>query len=242
MSDGQVDQPFTAKVVLQGGGKLDRVARIHDVRLELGELTWSGSDDELLEVRGEIYTYLYYVRPGSSDVEGEGLTIPFTRRIPIPANLSQEPLEVELADLASEHDYNPVTGDFQHQVIINLNIAAKRKDPPPSVKLGQAEGEVRLSQIRVRDDAKEQGEKDGAEPKDDSDMIEQTDSGGDPAETLVPTSLTEEIGDEKDDESEESIKDKNAAEEQKTSEEPEVPETRRESEPLVWKPFPPSLT
>lgn len=144
-------------VELKGGGRLDGVADLVDIRLERGELRWRRAAPQSLDVEGEVRAYLYVLEKGRREVEGKGLSIPFKARIDLPAGAPEE-VEVYVDDLRSTHDFDPLSKDFQHRVTVLLAVAPKRGEgeaPPERPPLGSASGETRLSQVRLGERASE---------------------------------------------------------------------------------------
>lgn len=161
MTPSQSLSPIRTRIVLEGGGRLDDVAQIMDIRLEPEPVEWTRVGPDSLEVNGAINAYFYCLRSRGRGVEGQGFRIPFSRRIPT-EGLDLAGLRVSLEQLESTHDFNPVSGDFQHKVtaFVVLNEAStgqSRQSPPAeddaepksqSAANPSAPGETRLSQIR----------------------------------------------------------------------------------------------
>jgi|GEM_PF-2312264 len=114
-----------ATIALQGSGRLTGVSQVLKVKLEPKEIQWEPVDERTLAVRGEIHSYMYFLRSGSREIQGEGLSIPFARKIDAPG-LTLREVEVTVEDLASEYDYDPVTTDFQHRITLVLRIDQKK--------------------------------------------------------------------------------------------------------------------
>jgi len=115
------------RIVLQGGGRLERVAQVLDVRLEPDPLHCAADGPDRLLVTGAVRAYLYCRTSRGRDVEGQGVFIPFSTRIAV-ADAARA--KVEIAELRSEYDYDPVTGDFQHQIYVDLSIHEPRAEFP----------------------------------------------------------------------------------------------------------------
>lgn len=155
-------------ITLEGGGRLAQVAQVLQVKLEARELQWEPVDQQRLAVRGEIHSYLYFLRAGSRKIEGEGLAIPFSRTVSVPG-LDLSRVDVTVEELLSDHDFDPVTCDFQHRIRVILRVSERPRaegktgeqghrdveEPIPSapaqrdeIRLSEASGETRLSQVR----------------------------------------------------------------------------------------------
>lgn len=116
-----------ATVALQGGGRLAGVSRVLKVKLEAKEIAWQPAGDDVLDVRGEIHSYVYFVRTGSRVVEGEGFSIPFAREVEAPG-LDPNRVRVEVEELLSDYDFDPATAEFRHRITVVLNV-----EPAPAV-------------------------------------------------------------------------------------------------------------
>lgn len=130
MADERSAASVRATIALQGSGRLAGVSQVLKVKLEPKSIEWEPVDERTLAVRGEIHSYMYFLRAGSREIQGEGLAIPFSRTIDAPG-LAGEAIEVEVEDLSSEYDYDPVTTDFQHRITVVLGL--RRKEPRPSL-------------------------------------------------------------------------------------------------------------
>ena len=100
----------------------------------------------LSAVRGEIHSYVYFMRAGSRVIEGEGLAIPFSREIEVPG-LDLEHVDVEIEELVSDHDFDPLTTDFQHRITVILRV---RQVSSPGVQPAAAAEEEKKKKKRRR--------------------------------------------------------------------------------------------
>lgn len=133
-------QPIArARVDLKGGGRLDGVGHVVDVRVEAGPVRWRWSGPAALEVEGELRAYIYYVEKGRFEkgrrsVGGHGLRIPFTSRLDLPGGAPGE-VEVYVDGLRSEYDYDPVREEFQHAIEVTLAVAKPSAAEPHAQKV-----------------------------------------------------------------------------------------------------------
>src|SRR5690606_7746916 len=155
-------------ITLEGGGRLAQVAQVLQVKLEARDLQWEPVDQQRLAVRGEIHSYLYFLRAGSRKIEGEGLAIPFSRTVSVPG-LDLSRVDVAVEELVSDHDFDPVTCDFQHRIRVIVRVSERPRpegetgeqghrdiaEPIPSapaqrdeIRLSEASGQTPLSQVR----------------------------------------------------------------------------------------------
>lgn len=142
MGGVQPTSGIRTRISLQGGGRLDQVIEIVRVHLDPGEIRWEHAGGHQFIVSGEVRAYLYFVRRGAQEVVGEGLRIPFSRRVEAPG-LGGGPITLSVEDAQSKYDYDPLTGEFQHRITLLLNLSAA------DARLGSAQGETRMSQVRV---------------------------------------------------------------------------------------------
>lgn len=134
-------------IVLEGGGRFEGTAEIADIRLENERVEWKRIGDNSIEVSGAINAYIYSLLPRTNEVQGQGVQIPFTRVI-TDDQLRTDRFTVSLDELNSEHEFNPITGEFQHTVRAVIVLAPKTEPAQPkSVQSEQAQGETLLSQI-----------------------------------------------------------------------------------------------
>ena len=146
--EGRPRQPVArSRVDLNGGGRLDGVTHVVDVRVEAGPVRWKRSGPGALEVEGEVRAYIYYFEKGRRGVTGQGLRIPFAIRLDLPGGAPEE-VDVYVDELRSEYDYDPVSEEFQHRIAVTLVAAAEKAGekgagntaPPPA-------GAARLAQV-----------------------------------------------------------------------------------------------
>lgn len=146
-----------ASVTLQGGGRLAGVSQVLDVKLEPKQIEWKAVDERTVAVRGEIHSYMYFLRSGSREIQGEGLSIPFARTVEAPGLAGRE-LAVHVEELQSDYDYDPVTTEFRHRIRFVLSLRPRDAREERSVSLrepagealgGAAAGETRISQVRA---------------------------------------------------------------------------------------------
>lgn len=115
MAQEQTGASTRATITLEGGGRLADVSQVLKVSLEAKKIRWEPLDERALTVQGEIHSYIYFMRSGSREIEGEGLAIPFTRTVDVPG-LDLSRVDVEIEELDSDHDFDPVTCDFRHRI------------------------------------------------------------------------------------------------------------------------------
>lgn len=137
-------------ITLEGGGRLEGVADIADIRLEVDNVRWERTAPDSVEVTGAIHAYIYTLQPRGNTIDGQGFRIPFNRQITDEKLTDVEP-KVSVENLQSKHEFNPITGDFQHKVTAVLVLSDPSSPPAQSELKGnvQAKGETRLSQIAV---------------------------------------------------------------------------------------------
>lgn len=144
-----------AIIVLQGGGRLEGVAEILDVRLEADPLRCDFDGPGRLLAKGGVRAYVYCRSARGRDVAGQGFYIPFSSRINV-GSIPAQHAHVSLGELRSDHSFDPITGDFQHQITVELLAFDRRSESPAGQPQGAgrveaspvAQGEVRLSQVR----------------------------------------------------------------------------------------------
>ncbi len=127
--EGRPGQPIAlSQIELKGGGRLDGVSHVVDVRVEAGPVRWQRSGPGALEVEGEVRAYIYYFEKGRFEkgrrgVSGHGLRIPFASRLDLPED-APDRVDVYVDELRSEYDYDPVSEEFQHTIEVTLAVAA----------------------------------------------------------------------------------------------------------------------
>lgn len=121
MNEERIAPVTRATVALQGGGRLVGVSRVLNVKLEAKDLQWEAAGDGVLAVRGEIHSYVYFVRTGSRVVAGEGFSIPFSREVEAPG-FDPGRARVEVEQLLSDYDFDPLTARFQHRITVVLRL------------------------------------------------------------------------------------------------------------------------
>jgi len=143
-----------ATIVLHGGGRLENVAEVLDVRLEADPLKCDLDGPNRILVKGGVRAYVYCRNTRGRDVAGQGFYIPFSSRIGV-GSIPVQHADVALGELRSDHTYDPITGEFQHQITVELTVSDRRS--PGTNKQSdeqerpsdRAKGETRISQVRT---------------------------------------------------------------------------------------------
>lgn len=136
------NKPVRVRISLQGGGILEDVDQIARVVVEPEDIRCERVDDEHVLISGSVRAFLYFSKRGQTEIQGEGVKIPFSRRVDA-SGLVSEAIEVRVEDAQSDYDYDRATGAFQHRITLLIDLVAPRQS------LGSHQGESRLSQIRV---------------------------------------------------------------------------------------------
>src|SRR5690625_1609145 len=82
MANNESSGAVRTQLLLEGGGRLDGVSEIADIRLEKERVEWTRTEANAIEVTGAINAYIYTLLPRSNEIRGQGLQIPFTHRVP----------------------------------------------------------------------------------------------------------------------------------------------------------------
>lgn len=256
MHTGEPKGPLRTHIVLEGGGRLDDVAHIADIRLEAEPLEWTWHPAGHLEVRGALNAYLYCLRPRGRGIEGEGFRIPFSRRIEV-GHLHGQTIDVRLEQIDSKHDFNPVTGDFQHTVsaVVSVYVPTSAELEPtessevasPKESLSQAKGQGKPTQKAETQTEQAHGETrmsqiaQAPRPQSDDDATPAANRPPTPEEFETLRQAAEGV------DKEERIEDTREAKETKNTEEAGeagegASKPKDSRKPLVWKPFPPPIS
>ena len=115
-----------AIIVLQGGGRLEHVAEIVDVRLEADPLRWEPAGPGEIAVRGALRAYVYCRAARSRAVEGHGFYIPYSSRVDA-GSIPPEHAFPALGEVRSDHSFDPITGEFQHRITVEVVVRDKRR-------------------------------------------------------------------------------------------------------------------
>lgn len=222
-----------AIIVLQGGGRLEQVAEILDVRLEADPLQCIPEGPDRIAVKGGVRAYVYCRSARGRDVAGQGFYIPFSSRIN-PGSIPVRHADAALGELRSDHRFNPITGEFEHQITVEIVVLDRRTGGPQgkeerlpqAPRSESASGEVRLSQVRTGSLSERPNESGAVEPV----------SSREPTPEEYHNLYGSSAGAEKTKEREEPAPPSGAPK----VEEPQTPTEKKEG-PIVWGPFPPPI-
>ena len=172
MVNEETAAPIRAPIVLEGGGRLEDVLQIAQIRLELDHVDVRPAAPDTVQVSGAINAYIYCLRQKGERIEGHGVRIPFARHVAA-GGYDPSALVAEVERLESDHDFNPITKDFHHTVraVVVLRPrdeklpaaarprqapdaapqapeAAARPTAPPGQRSPRSGDETRISQVR----------------------------------------------------------------------------------------------
>lgn len=262
--------PIRAPIVLEGGGRLEDVLQVAQIRLELDHVDVRPIAPDTAQVSGAINAYIYCLRQKGQRVEGQGVRIPFTRHV---ATGGYDPaaLVAEVERLESDHDFNPITKDFHHTVRAVVALRLKEEKVTARGRPQEPPGATRSPEAFEAPEASElppAPPREGSRRSSDETRISQVRRGSSlpgerrlPPDEAPPASTRPPAAEEF-----ESLRQALAAEQERrlaphpvpgaaSAEEPPRSRAKEEEKPaasgaspakqnapLVWKPFPPPLT